>query len=107
MIVITLDTGAGDYRHQYAFDLSGNRRRKTVDVGDDGNVEQTTRATYNNRDQLTAETSNLPPENSPFVGRLTLLDGSPQYVFDIEGGDNGATNGFARGVVRDQLRRRR
>ena len=62
--------GPGDYRHRYGFDLSGNRRHKRVDTGDDESIEQAIHSRYNDRDGRERRRVPHVPGQSRAVGGL-------------------------------------
>jgi RHS repeat-associated protein/uncharacterized delta-60 repeat protein len=48
---------SSDEKDTYAFDLANNRTRKQVDLGNDGSIDHTTYSAYDERDELTTETT--------------------------------------------------
>jgi RHS repeat-associated protein len=67
----------GDYTHTYAFDLAGNRKTKTIDNGNNG-IDETITSTYNSKDQLAQEDSDL-TSSGPGVDHVTT------YGYDANG----------------------
>ncbi|MGC4033596.1 MAG: PKD domain-containing protein [Tepidisphaeraceae bacterium] len=105
----TRDEGAdgvqngGDYTDTYTFDLNGNRLGKTHDAAGTAN-DVSTVSVYNDRDELTASTTNGVTTTSTYdANGNTLTDGTNAFTWDLRNRMTGVTtNGVSTTYAYDE-----
>jgi RHS repeat-associated protein len=83
--------GTGDYTSDYSIDLVGNRLKKTLDQGSNGSTDETITYSYNAKDQLSTESSNV--------------NGTTQNIFDLNGSLTRTTRTVSATTVADAIYR--
>ncbi len=94
---VVTDANNGDLTIEYTYDAVGNRLTKTIDVGNDQTVDETTVYTYDVNDRLLTETRDgvvttyAYDQNGNRLSRFTANDNQVVYEWDAQNRLTGVT----------------